>query len=54
MPPKGKKVERKEENISLGPQIREGTNFLPHSAWRGDDTLLNPVLVLMEMAFCAE
>jgi len=24
MPPKGKKVERKEENISLGPQIREG------------------------------
>lgn len=24
MAPKGKKVERKEENISLGPQIREG------------------------------
>jgi len=24
MPPKGKKVERKEENISLGPQTREG------------------------------
>jgi hypothetical protein len=24
MAPKGKKVERKEENISLGPQIRDG------------------------------
>ena len=29
MPPKGKKVERKEENISLGPQIREGS--APHA-----------------------
>jgi small subunit ribosomal protein S14e len=27
MAPKGKKVERKEENISLGPQIREGSSL---------------------------
>jgi hypothetical protein len=27
MPPKKKVVERKEENISLGPQIREGMNL---------------------------
>jgi len=39
MAPKGKKVERKEENISLGPQIREGqykisfpTNFSPEES----------------------
>jgi len=32
MAPKGKKVERKEENISLGPQIREGAYNPPRMA----------------------
>lgn len=34
MAPKGKKVERKEENISLGPQIREGTELSAHIKFR--------------------